>query len=115
MKTKVSFAALTPLVYYWWPFTLSTEPIPASDGLITEKQRHKPTGSHFHWGVANIPHDSKRHKGGEDAWVTSEKLIAIADGVGGWEAQGVDSGLFSKQLCKDIQAIAEQDPVLPLK
>jgi hypothetical protein len=34
--------------------------------------------------------------------VASEKLIAVADGVGGWAAEGVDPGLFSKQLCKDI-------------
>lgn len=55
--------------------------------------------------MCNIPHDDKRYKGGEDAYTTSPKLIAVADGVGGWADRGVDPGLFSKQLCKDIQAI----------
>jgi len=26
----------------------------------------------------------------------------MADGVGGWARQGVDPGIFAKQLCKDI-------------
>ena len=59
----------------------------------------------FFAGVANIPHDDKRHKGGEDAWVIHDQMIAVADGVGGWAEQGVDSGLFSKQLCRDILTI----------
>ena len=53
--------------------------------------------------MANLPHDDKVYKGGEDAFTASEKLIAVADGVGGWARQGVDPGLFAKQLTKDIQ------------
>lgn len=49
-----------------------------------------------------IPHDDKVHKGGEDALTVSPTLMAVADGVGGWADKGVDPGLFSKQLCKDI-------------
>ena len=56
----------------------------------------------FVGGIANIPHDDKVDKGGEDAWTASQTLIAVADGVGGWANKGVDSGLFSKQLTKDI-------------
>ena len=37
--------------------------------------------------------------------MASDKLIAVADGVGGWASEGIDSGLFSKQLCKDIHKI----------
>lgn len=36
-------------------------------------------------------------------------MIAVADGVGGWARQGVDPGLFSKQLCKDIQVIYDKE------
>ena len=50
----------------------------------------------FKGGVANIPHDDKVYKGGEDAWTASPRLIAVADGVGGWATKGVDPGLFSK-------------------
>ena len=52
-----------------------------------------------------IPHDDKVYKGGEDAWTASPTLIAVADGVGGWASKGIDPGLFSKQLTKDIQDI----------
>ena len=31
-----------------------------------------------------IPHPSKIEKGGEDAQYSSEKLLVVADGVGGW-------------------------------
>ena len=27
-------------------------------------------------------------------------MMIVADGVGGWEEQGIDSGLFSKELVK---------------
>jgi len=30
-------------------------------------------------------------------------LLIVADGVGGWSEQGIDSGLFSKSLVNDIQ------------
>jgi protein phosphatase PTC7 len=51
-------------------------------------------------GVASIPHPAKKHKGGEDAHFISNdnSVIGVADGVGGWEALGVDSGLYSRSL-----------------
>ena len=45
-----------------------------------------------------IPHIEKRHKGGEDAYYVDEQMLVVLDGVGGWGNQGVDPGLFSKQL-----------------
>lgn len=61
------------------------------------------------------PHDDKVHKGGEDAWCANDTLIAVADGVGGWADKGVDPGLFSKQLCKDIQKLYEANKDKSLK
>lgn len=51
-------------------------------------------------GAASIPHPAKKHKGGEDAHFISDdnSVIGVADGVGGWEALGVDSGLYSRSL-----------------
>ena len=38
-------------------------------------------------------------------------MMAVADGVGGWAEQGVDPGLFSKQLIRDIQFLHDKgDP-----
>jgi len=52
-----------------------------------------------------IPHDSKKAKGGEDANGFTDTLVAVADGVGGWAEQGIDSGVFSRRLVKDILEI----------
>lgn len=51
---------------------------------------------YFRFGSSNIPHFQKRYKGGEDAWLAQEDLLVVADGVGGWEEHGIDSGRFSK-------------------
>ena len=66
--------------------------------------------SYFSYGAANIPHDDKKLKGGEDAWLASNNLLVVADGVGGWAMQGVDSGLFSKKLVADIKIHFDSDP-----
>jgi len=39
----------------------------------------------------------------------------VSDGVGGWANQGVDPGLFSKQLVKDIQFMNDKVPEETLK
>ena len=56
-------------------------------------------------GVCMIPHVDKRDKGGEDAYVVSAdmSLIAVADGVGGWNRRGVDPALFSNELCGHLK------------
>jgi len=48
-------------------------------------------------------------KGGEDAWTASSNLIVVSDGVGGWANHGVDPGLFSKQLVRDIKHLFDQN------
>lgn len=42
-------------------------------------------------------------------------MIAVADGVGGWASKGVDPGLFSKQLCRDLEKIYYENPDESLK
>ena len=59
--------------------------------------------NYFRYAATNIPHDDKKHKGGEDAYLASNNLLVVADGVGGWADEGVDSGLFSKKLVADIK------------
>ena len=39
---------------------------------------------YFRFGSSNIPHITKVDKGGEDAWIATENLLVVADGVGGW-------------------------------
>ena len=47
-----------------------------------------------------IPHDTKLHRGGEDAADSSDTVLAVADGVGGWARSGVNPGLFSMELTR---------------
>lgn len=54
-------------------------------------------------GFCNIPHAKKAHRGGEDAWIATDSLIAVADGVGGWNKKGVDPGIFARELCAHVQ------------
>ena len=60
---------------------------------------------YFKYAFKLIPHKDKRDKGGEDAYVASDQLLVVADGVGGWGELGVDPGLFSKELCTNIKKI----------
>ena len=53
-------------------------------------------------GLHMIPHPAKKHKGGEDAACITERIIALADGVGGWSESGIDPAKYSRQLCSNI-------------
>ena len=57
-----------------------------------------------------IPHPDKQAKGGEDAIITKDNLLVIADGVGGWAQHGIDSGLYSKNLCQIISNLFDRNP-----
>ena len=46
-----------------------------------------------------VPHPEKLSKGGEDYVYFSERVVAVADGVGGWAQHGIDSRNYSKKLC----------------
>ena len=48
--------------------------------------------------MSQIPYYKKRDRGGEDAFVISEELLTVADGVGGWNRKGVDPGIFAREL-----------------
>ena len=56
----------------------------------------------FNSGVFLNPHYSKRYKGGEDAACYADRLICVADGVGGWADSGIDPALYSQKLCSLI-------------
>ena len=60
---------------------------------------------YFEFAQRNIPHSEKIEKGGEDAWFVDEDFMTVADGVGGWAEEGIDAGLYSRQLVSDIHTI----------
>ena len=58
-----------------------------------------PKPPRFHAGLHLRPHPNKRHKGGEDAAALNDRLLCLADGVGGWAESGVDPAIYSRRLC----------------
>lgn len=48
--------------------------------------------------VALIPHPEKFHRGGEDAFISHERIISVADGVGGYADSGVNPAIFTRQV-----------------
>jgi len=68
-------------------------------------------GLAFLTAIKNTPHPEKVAKGGEDAWFaridpSGGGTFAVADGVGGYDEYGVDSGLYSKRF---MQLAMERD------
>lgn len=59
-----------------------------------------------------IPHDDKKHRGGEDSADSSDTVLAVADGVGGWASKGINPGLFSTKLTHSLIERSESDPAL---
>ena len=57
-----------------------------------------------------IKSKEKKEKGGEDAYLASSNLLVVADGVGGWESQGVDPGLYSRALIRNIKSLYTSNP-----
>lgn len=72
---------------------------PEAEGAEAKKT---PISVRFNHGAFMIPHFEKKEKGGEDAYVSTDQLLVVADGVGGWAQMGIDSGLFSKALVRFI-------------
>ena len=67
-------------------------------------------GAYFEHKTVLIPHDEKRHRGGEDAAHASASLLVVADGVGGWADHGVDPGIYSRHLVSGIFDQHDLDP-----
>ncbi|KAK3010755.1 hypothetical protein RJ639_011308 [Escallonia herrerae] len=50
-------------------------------------------------GAALLAHPSKALTGGEDAYFTSSKnWLGVADGVGQWSLEGIDPGVYAREL-----------------
>ena len=65
---------------------------------------------YFKGGLANQPKLEKLETGGEDALYYSKNLLAVADGVGGWALQGIDSSRYSKKLIQNARDLFRKNP-----
>ena len=81
----------------------------ASDADADSTPTYNP-GSFFQSKTVIIPHDDKRHRGGEDSADVNDFVIAVADGVGGWATRGINPGFFSMELTASVVGMAEINP-----
>ena len=44
---------------------------------------------------------------GEDSFMLSSRVLAVADGVGGWRKQGIDPSLFANSLMQEVKVEVE--------
>ncbi|XP_024520790.1 probable protein phosphatase 2C BIPP2C1 [Selaginella moellendorffii] len=57
------------------------------------------------YAAAMRPHPEKAQRGGEDAFFTEGSWMGVADGVGGWAGEGIDSGMYSRELMGHCKAL----------
>jgi len=67
-------------------------------GLLTLVEAGLPSDAFFQSKTVIIPKDAKLAKGGEDSADSSDSILVVADGVGGWAEAGIDSGFYSNKL-----------------
>jgi protein phosphatase PTC7 len=65
----------------------------------------------FLYAIENIPFPAKKAKGGEDSYYGSDYLLSVADGVGGWNARGVDPAKYSRKLALDTEKLLNLSPI----
>ena len=74
----------------------------AATGVIASDESVYNPGSFFQSKTVIIPHDDKIHRGGEDSADSTDTVLAVADGVGGWATKGINPGLFSAELTRSV-------------
>jgi len=65
--------------------------------------------NHFYYGAELIPHPEKAHRGGEDAYFANNYVLAVADGVGGWNNYGIDPAEYARTLCRLVGILLKND------
>lgn len=63
----------------------------------------------FNSHCSNQPLAGKINPFGEDAWYTDQNLLVVADGVGSWGDEGVDSSIYSNTLTLIAQKVYYHD------
>ncbi|AQK65772.1 Probable protein phosphatase 2C 71 [Zea mays] len=89
-----------------------TSEVKSSDRMIPIAQRTRVLSS----GAAILPHPSKVATGGEDAYfIAANGWFGVADGVGQWSFEGINAGLYARELmdgCKKFVTENQGDPDL---
>ncbi|KAJ4950357.1 hypothetical protein NE237_027189 [Protea cynaroides] len=59
-------------------------------------------------GSAMLPHPSKALTGGEDAFFITLNWVGVADGVGQWSLEGINAGLYARELMEGCAKIVSE-------
>jgi protein phosphatase PTC7 len=109
--TKTSGHSVGPLARHRWlctPVSKNRPLVPCRQfsSSSTSENTTRDVASKFMSASAYLPHPDKVATGGEDAHFMSAcaRVVAVADGVGGWRDMGIDSGLFSRELVRLAQS-----------
>lgn len=113
IRSKSSFGGVYPYVYRKSRFCVGIKD-QAACYFSTNSDGENNTGgagsvsleaSKFETSSSYLPHPDKVETNGEDAHMVSScgRVIAVADGVGGWRDLGVDAGEFSRELMKHAE------------
>lgn len=63
-------------------------------------------------GTCYIPHPAKKFRGGEDAVLVQDRLLAVCDGVSAWWTEdGVDAGVFALRMADALSQVTEAGPL----
>ncbi|GMP39062.1 hypothetical protein CsSME_00010049 [Camellia sinensis var. sinensis] len=65
-------------------------------------------------GAYLLPHPSKASTGGEDAYfIVGQNWLGVADGVGSWSEEGIDPGIYSRELMENCRKIVSECNSVP--
>ncbi|XP_072993072.1 uncharacterized protein [Typha latifolia] len=65
-------------------------------------------------GAAILPHPSKALTGGEDAYfVACNNWLGVADGVGQWSLEGINAGLYARELMENCDKFVSENKGVP--
>ena len=98
-------------------YATATAPVRAEDtgeGNIPIAPEATPDdGPRFIHATAFLPHPEKGAKG-EDAYFATDnnRVLGVADGVGGWVELGIDAGAFSRELMGNAKSYATSEDSL---
>ncbi|GMP39060.1 hypothetical protein CsSME_00010048 [Camellia sinensis var. sinensis] len=66
-------------------------------------------------GVYLLPHPSKASTGGDDAYfIVGQNWLGVADGVSSWSEEGIDPGIYSRELMENCRKIVSKCNSIPL-
>lgn len=92
-------------------YNFSESPAPSSTGA--------PSSDELSSKARTTSYLYRRPDSGQDAYFishigqSSQTALGVADGVGGWDQSGIDSGLFSRGICSHMMSIARSHTSAP--